>query len=130
MDGWVSSSGTSGLETVDDDAVLGFRLGHDLLLGEPLLHIAALVALQLENLSHFLIGFNTAVAVEHLLHGLANALQIQVMVETLHRGNTFSSVSLLHTNVDLAASCAASAEGISRSGAAYAEACNQKMGKG
>ena len=73
----------------------------NLLIHQKVLDIGSLVSTQLDDFSHFQILLDGAITTEILLKGFANALHVQVVGESCHCGNTFSSISLLDTNVNL-----------------------------
>ena len=86
---------------MNHEAVVRVRAVHYFLLDEPLLHVLTLITLQLNNLSHLLVLGNAAVAVERAFHRLANALEVEVVFQSLDRRNTLAPVSLLDADVDL-----------------------------
>ena len=88
---------TVALEAVDDH----LALEADLLLHEERVHVRPLVARQLDDLAHLRVLRDGAVALEVLLEGLADALHVEVVGQTLHGRNTLPPVSLLHADVDL-----------------------------
>ncbi len=100
---------------MDNNSVVRFHLRNNLLINQPLLYIVSLVALQLNYLTHFFILSNAAVAIETLLHGLADTLEIQIIIETLNSCDTFATITLLDTDMDFGTTASATAEGVSGS---------------
>lgn len=73
----------------------------DFLIHKKFLHVCPLIPTQLNNLFIVLILLNGSVAREIFLKCLTYALNIQVVRKTSYGGDTFSSVTLLNTNVNL-----------------------------
>jgi hypothetical protein len=71
------------------------------LIHQKCLDIGSLISRKLNHITDFQILLNGTVTTEILLEGLANSLGIQVLRNASYRRNTFSSISLLDTNVDL-----------------------------
>lgn len=65
-----------------------------LLVHEELLHILALVALQLDNLAHLGVGHDGAIAGELLLDHLEDLLLVELLRQALDRGQGLASVPL------------------------------------
>jgi len=74
-----------GLEAVDLDG-LGIQLQTLLLIREELLNILALIALQLDHLSHFSVNDDGAIASELLLDDLEDLLLVELLGKTLDSG--------------------------------------------
>jgi hypothetical protein len=68
-----------GLETVQNDVD---RTG-DLLVGKEILHVGTLITRKLDDLASILVQHNGTVAVEILLEGFHDALDVQVGLKTL-----------------------------------------------
>ncbi len=81
-----------------DDDLVAFA---DLLLDEEVLGVLSLVARQLDDLPRVVVTRNTAVALETLLHGSRDLLQIEVLGQALHSGDALAAVTLLDAKVDL-----------------------------
>jgi hypothetical protein len=64
-------------------------------------HVCPLITRQLNDLANLVILLYGTIATEILLEGLANSLHVQVVCQACYRRNTFSSISLLDTNVNL-----------------------------
>ena len=77
------------------------RLQADLLVDEEAVHVRPLVAGQLDDLAHLAVLRDRPVALEVLLEGLADALDISIVGQALNGGNTLPPVALLHADVDL-----------------------------
>ncbi len=73
----------------------------DFLVHQKGLDVCSLVTRQLNNLPHVLVLLDGTVTREILLEGLANSLNVQIVGQTGDGRDTFSSVALLDTNVDL-----------------------------
>lgn len=71
------------------------------LIYQKFLDICPLVPTQLDDFSHFQVFLHCSVAAEILLESLANSLDIQVLGQASNSCDTFSTVSLLNTDVDL-----------------------------
>lgn len=85
------------LETMDFDVLLL----HAQLRDHELTHLSSLVTLHLDNLTHFLVLDNVSIASKVLLKDLQNSLQIIFCWNSLHRGQSLSTVSLLDTDVNV-----------------------------
>lgn len=81
-----------GLETVDLDG-LCIQAQAFLLIGQELLNILALVALELNHLAHLRVGNDGAIAGELLLDDLEDLLLVEFLGETLHRGQRFTTIA-------------------------------------
>ena len=71
------------------------------LIHQEVLHIGSLIARQLNYFSDFFVLLYGAVARKVLLEGLANSFDVQIVGQTCHGCDTFASVSLLYTNMNL-----------------------------
>ena len=80
------------LETVDLDG-LGIKLEAFLLVHEELLDILALVALELDHLAHLAVGDDGAIAGELLLDHLEDLLLVELLRETLDRGQRLTTIA-------------------------------------
>jgi len=87
-----------GLETMDLDS-LGIKLQTLFLVGEELLNIFALIALELDHLSHLIVDDDGAIASKLLLDDLQDLLLIELLGETLDCRQSLTTISLLDTNV-------------------------------
>ena len=85
------------LETVQHNA---FAVANFLVHKEGF-HICSLVTRQLNNLPRILVLLDSTVATEILLESFANSFDVQVIRQSSDSRDTFSSVALLHTNVNL-----------------------------
>jgi len=72
----------------------------DFLIDEEFLHVRSLVTGKLDDFSRVLVFLYGTVAIEILFEGLADSLDVQVVGQAGHGGDTFSPVSLLDANVD------------------------------
>ena len=74
-----------GLETVDLD---GFPIKAQafLLVGQEVLNILALVSLQLDHLSHLIVGDDSSIAGKLLLDDFENLLLVKLLGQALDRG--------------------------------------------
>ena len=68
--------------------------------GEEIGDGLTLVALQLQHVSHFIVRDHGAVAVVRLLERLEDLLEIELLVEALHRRDALAAIALLHADVD------------------------------
>jgi len=87
------------LETVDLDG-LGIQL-QPFLIGQKLLHILALIALQLDHLAHLRVVDNGAIAGELLLDHLEDLLLVELLRQALDGGQGFATIALLDTDVNV-----------------------------
>ena len=71
------------------------------LVHQKFLHIGSLIPTQLNDISYFGILLHGTVTAEILFEGLANAFHVQIIGQSSHCSNTFSSVTLLDTDVNL-----------------------------
>jgi hypothetical protein len=85
------------LETVQDD-ILSMA---NFLVHQKGLDIGSLVSRKLNHITDFQILLNGTVTTEILLEGLANSLRIEILCNASYGRNTFSSISLLDTDVNL-----------------------------
>jgi hypothetical protein len=81
------------LETVDLYG-LGIELKTLLLINEELLHILALIALELNHLAHLGIDDNGAIAGELLLDDLEDLLLVKLLGQTLDCSQGFTTIAL------------------------------------
>jgi hypothetical protein len=81
------------LETVDLDG-LSIKLKTLLLINEELLHILALIALELDHFAHFGIDDNGAIAGELLLDDLEDLLLVKLLGQTLDCSQGFATIAL------------------------------------
>ena len=88
------------LETVDLDG-LGIQLQALLLVDQELLHILALVALQLDHLSHLRVVDDGAIARELLLDHLEDLLLVEFLGQALDRGQCLATIALLDADVNV-----------------------------
>ena len=65
-----------------------------LLIGQEVLHILALVALELDNFAHLDIAHDSAIAGELLLDHFEDLLLVKFLGETLHRRQGFAAIAL------------------------------------
>lgn len=86
-------SGSIGLEAVD---LYGFGVEAQPLLfvGEELLDIFALVALELDHLAHLRVGDDGAIAGELLLDHLEDLLLVEFLGQALDRGQRLTTIAL------------------------------------
>merc|ERR1740139_2150298 len=80
--------------------LLDLVLGADVVLGEEIHDSIALIALELQPLTHVFVLDDRAVAAVRLLDRLADLLQIELLVEALHRRDALAPVALLYADVD------------------------------
>jgi hypothetical protein len=73
----------------------------NLLIYQKVLDIGSLISTQLNDLAHFLILLHGTVARKVLFKGFANTLNVQVVGKARHGSNTLTTVSLLHSDMDL-----------------------------
>ena len=73
----------------------------DFLVHQKGFHVCSLITRKLYDFPRILVLLNGTVATEILLEGLANPFDVQVIGQTGDGCDTFSSVTLLHTNVNL-----------------------------
>jgi hypothetical protein len=90
----------AGLETVDFDG-LGIELKTFLLVGEEILNVLALVALELDYLTHLCVVDDRSIASELLLDHLENLLLVKLLRKTLDSGQGFASIALLDAYMDI-----------------------------
>lgn len=85
------------LETVQDDilSVANF------LIHQKCLDIGSLISRKLNHITDFQILLDGTVTTEILLEGLANSFGVEILRNASNCRNTFSSISLLDTNVNL-----------------------------
>jgi hypothetical protein len=81
------------LETVDLDG-LAIKPQALLLVRHEVLHIFALVSLQLDHLSHLGIGDDGAIAGEFLLDHFEDLLLVEFLGQALDRGQGFATIAL------------------------------------
>lgn len=81
------------LEAVDLDG-LGVELEAFLLVDEEFLDVLALIALQLDHLAHLRVVDNGAIASELLLDDFEDLLLVELLGETLDRGQGFATIAL------------------------------------
>ena len=86
------------LSTVDDDLVLEAHL----LVHEEIFDVCSLVSRELQDLAELDVLVDAPVALEGLLQSLGELLDVQVICQALHCGDTLAPISLLHEDVDLA----------------------------
>jgi hypothetical protein len=89
----VSSHDERRLETVDFDG-LGIELKTFLLVDEKLLHILALIPLELDHLAHLGIDDDGAIAGEFLLDDLEDLLLVELLGQTLDCSQGFATIAL------------------------------------
>ena len=75
-------------------------------------HVCTLVATQLNHFARLFVFLHSTVAAKVLLEGFADALNVQVVRQTSHGGDTLSSTSLLHTDVNLVGRCGRAVPGV------------------
>ena len=80
----------------------------DFLIDKEFFDVRSLVTRKLNNFSRVLVFLYGTVAIEILFKSLANSLNVQVIGQTGNGCDTFSSVSLLNTNVNFLLRVAAS----------------------
>lgn len=85
------------LETVKNDifSVTNF------LIDQEVLDVCSLISGQLNDISYFGILLNGPVTTKVLFECLANSFRVQVVRQTSDGGDTLSSVTLLHSDVNL-----------------------------
>jgi len=91
------------LEAVDLDGI-ALKAEAVVLVGEELLDLVALVALQLDHLAHALglrVGDDCAIASELLLDDLQNLLVVELRRNALDCGQGLTSIALLNANMDV-----------------------------
>jgi hypothetical protein len=81
------------LETVDLDS-LAIKTQALLLIRHEILHILALVSLQLNHLSHLRVGDDCAIAGELLLDHFENLLLVKLLGKALDRCQGFATIAL------------------------------------
>lgn len=101
----------SNLETVQHQ----LRVRADFLVDQEFADVGSLVAGQLDNFAQLFILHQRAVAAEVLLESLQDTLDVEVVGETLHGGQTLAAVTLLHTDVHLATTNAGVVLGVGES---------------
>lgn len=72
-----------------------------LLIGQELLDILALIALQLDDLAHFQVTDNGAIAGKLLLDHFENLLLVKLLGQALDRRQRLAAIALLDPNVDV-----------------------------
>lgn len=82
------------LETVDLDG-LAIETQALLLISQEILHIFALVSLELNHLAHLGIGDDGAIAGKLLLDDLEDLLLVEFLRQALDRGQGFTTIALL-----------------------------------
>lgn len=87
-----------GLETMDLDS-LGIKFQAFLLVGEELLNILALIALELDHLPHLSVDDDGAIASKFLLDDLEDFLLVELLGKTLNSRQSLTTIALLDTNV-------------------------------
>lgn len=103
----VTAGGGSGahiarcLETVDLDS-LAVKTQALLLIRHEILHIFALVSLQLNHLSHLRVGDDGAIAGELLLDHFEDLLLVEFLGQALDRRQGFATIALCGVGVSLA----------------------------
>ena len=85
------------LETVQDN-ILGMT---NFLIHQKVLDIGSLITRKLNDFPNLFIFLDGTVAGKVLLEGLANSFNVQIISQSSHGRNTFSSVTLLDTHVNL-----------------------------
>jgi len=80
---------------------LGIQAQPLLLIRQKVLDILALVALELDDLAHFQVGDNGAIAGKLLLDDFENLLLVKLLGQALHRGQGLAAIALLDPNVDV-----------------------------
>jgi len=88
----------SGLETMDLDG-LGIQFQTLLLVSEEFLNVLALIALQLNHLSHLCINNDGAITSEFLLDDLEDLLLVELLRKALDSGQSLTTIALLNTDV-------------------------------
>jgi hypothetical protein len=81
------------LEAVDLDG-LAIEAQAVFLIGQEILDIFALIALQLDHLSHLRVGDDGAIAGELLLDHLEDLLLVEFLGQALDRGQGFATIAL------------------------------------
>jgi hypothetical protein len=81
------------LETVDLDS-LCIKTQALFLIRQEILHILALIALQLDHLAHLRVGNDGAIAGKLLLDNLEDFLLVELLGEALDRGQGFATIAL------------------------------------
>jgi len=89
-----------GLESMDLDG-LWIKLQTVFLIREEVLNILALIALELNHLSHLGVNDNGAIASKFLLDDLKDLLLIEFLRETLDSCQSLTTIALLNTDVDV-----------------------------
>lgn len=89
-----------GLESVDFDG-LSIESQTVLLIGHELLDIFTLIALELNHLSHLGVVDDGAIAGELLLDDLENLLLVELLGQTLDRGQSLATITLLNADVNV-----------------------------
>lgn len=84
---------TARLETVDLDG-LHIETQALFLIRQEILHIFALVSLQLNHLSHFGVGDDSAIAGELLFDHFEDLLLVELLGEALDRRQGFATIAL------------------------------------
>jgi hypothetical protein len=90
----------AGLETVHLNS-LGIKLKTFLLVGEEILDVLALVALELDHLTHLCIVDDCSIAGELLLDHLENLLLVKLLRKTLNGGQSLTTITLLDAYMDV-----------------------------
>ena len=68
---------------------------------QEFLNIFSLITLELNDLSHLTIGYDGTIAGELLLDHLEDLLLIELLGESLNRGQSLTTISLLDSDVDV-----------------------------
>ena len=85
------------LTTVDHDLVVETHL----LVDEEVSDVGSLVSRELQDLAQLHVDVDAPVALEGLLQGLRDFLNIQILRQSLHRRDALAPISLLDANVNL-----------------------------
>jgi hypothetical protein len=85
------------LETVQDN-IFGMT---NFLVTQKGLDVCSLISRQLNNFTRFFILLDGTVTTEILFESLANAFHIQIVRQTRNRSDTLSTITLLHSDVNL-----------------------------
>ena len=72
-----------------------------LLIGQEVLDVLSLVALELDDLAHFGVAHNGAIAGKLLLDHFEDLLLVEFLGETLHGRQGFAAIALLDTNMNV-----------------------------
>jgi len=88
------------LEAMDLDG-LGIEFEAILLIDQELLNILTLITLELDHLAHLRVVDDGAIAGKLLLDDLENFLLVKLFRQTLDRGQSFTTIALLDTDVNV-----------------------------